>query len=484
MLYVFSSALAGTGKFRITLENRLEKEDLILKKQLLAAFLVISMCAALFAGCGGVSTDTGAAPAAPAADGGAPQAAAPAASAEAQQITWMFWDDLYASQDLITIGYREVIDRFNAANEGKYFANVVTSNLEEYDTKVNALIAANQTPDVFICNPGPNLTQYVEGGIAADLTPILNGPESAWFSTFSDGIFERLTYDGKIMAIPTNFAAACVYYNTEIFAEVGVEPPKTFDELLVACQKIKDAGYTPISCSAGTAWCLSMIAGYLCDREGGPDNLQGVNDGTLDWTSPTFIAAGNKLAELSQYFQSTAAGDSNDQATASFYNGEAGMLVQGSWAIGQINGNNPAFEEKCGVFQFPGITGGADPNRIIVKTDNLVMSSKTQYQDASIALMKQFTDTTAAKYTAEIGGKIPVTSVEIDYNVAPAQLSYIQDILKTTTGTFGFYNESLVSVEAGDVFDNAMVDLFLGDVNSQEAFQKVQDFYVDNVWNR
>lgn len=46
-----------------------------------------------------------------------------------------------------------------------------------------------------------------------------------------------MTYDGKIMAVPTNFAAACVYYNTEMFADAGVEVPTTYDELIAACQK-------------------------------------------------------------------------------------------------------------------------------------------------------------------------------------------------------------------------------------------------------
>lgn len=401
-----------------------------------------------------------------------------------QEITWMFWDDLDATSDLITKGYAEVINRYNEDNAGKYKVKVITTNLEEYDTKLNALITSNKTPDVFICNPGPHLTQYVNGGAATDLTDILNNKEKAWYDSFTGGVFERLTYDGKIMAVPTNFAAACVFYNTEIFAEVGVEVPTTFDELIAVCEKIKAAGYDPISCSAGTSWCLSMIAGYLCDREGGPDNLVGVNAGTLDWTSETFINAGKKLQQLSKYFQATAAGDSNDQATANFYNGEAAMLVQGSWAIGQINGNNPDFEEKCGVFQFPGIPGAADPNRMIVKTDNLVMSSKTKSQDASLTLMKYFTDETAAKYTAEVGGKIPVTRADIDYDKAPKQFSYVMSVLENMTGTLGFYNESLASVEAGKAFDNAMVDIFLGNQTPEQAFQSVQEFYEKNVRNQ
>ena len=62
------------------------------------------------------------------------------------------------------------------------------------------------------------------------------------------------------------------------------------------------------------------------------------------------------------------------------------------------------------------------------------------------------------------------------------QLKYVQDIMDKATGTFGFYNESLASVEAGDCFDNAMVDIFLGNQTPEEAFQTVQDFYEENVW--
>lgn len=438
-------------------------------KKILACILTLIMTVSLLAGCKGKDKE--------ASNGGD-------SNGEVEEIKWMFWDDLTATEDLISLGYAKVLERFNETYKGKYHVTPITTNLEEYDTKLNALIAAKDTPDVFICNPGPNLTQYVESGVAADLTDILQNQEKEWYDSFTEGIFERLIYDGKIYAVPTNFAAALVFYNTEMFKAAGVEVPTTFTEWIDVCQKLKDAGYTPIACSAGTAWCLSMIAGYLCDRAGGPDNLKGVNEGTLDWTSESFITAGEKLVELSKYFQETAAGDSNDQATAMFYNGEAAMLVQGSWAIGQMNGANPEIEDKCGVFNFPALEGGADPHRMIVKTDNLVMSSTTKHQEAAIALMKCFTDETAQKYTAEVGGKIPVINVDFDKEKAPAQLSYVMDILSESTGTLGFYNESLASVEAGDTFDNAMVDLFLGSLTPEQAFQQVQDFYEENVWNK
>ena len=400
------------------------------------------------------------------------------AEGEVQEIQWMFWDDLEASEDNITRGFKDVIDRFNADYEGVYHVTPVTTTLEEYYTQLNALVDAGKTPDVFIVSPGPNLTDYVAPGVAAPLDEYLEA--DGWKDTFSsDAVFAQQTYDGKIYAVPLNIAAACVFYNKEIFEAAGAEVPTTYDELLDACQKLQDAGFTPITISAGTAWCLSMLAGYLCDREG--VDLAAINAGEESWNNEKCIAAGTKLLELSQYFQETAAGDSNDDATAALYFEEAAILIQGSWAIGQMNGANPDIEEKCGVFQFPAIEGGNDPNRIIAKSDSLAMSSTTKYPEASIALMKYFTDDIAQKYTAEVGGKIPVTKVEYDPEVAPAQLADVMEIFGNASATFGFYNESLASTEAGAYFDDQIVAMYLGKMTPEEAFQAVEDFYVENV---
>ena len=400
------------------------------------------------------------------------------AEEEVQEITWMFWDDLDTSNDLITQGYKEAIDRFNTDYEGKYHVTPITTDLEGYYTKLNALVDADDTPDVFIVSPGPNLDDYVLPGVAAPLDEYLEA--DGWKETFSsDAVFAQQTYDGKIYAIPLNIAAACVFYNTEMFEEAGAEVPTTFDELLDACQKLQDAGFTPITISAGTAWCLSMLAGYLCDREG--VDLDAIASGEESWVNEKTLAAGEKLLELSKYFQKTAASDSNDVATAGLFDEEAAILIQGSWAIGQINGANPEFEDICGVFQFPAFEGGNDPNRIIAKSDSLAMSSTTEHPEACVALLKYFTDDVAQKYTAEKGGKIPVTSVEYDVEAAPKELAYVMDIFSNASATFGFYNESLASTEAGSFFDDQIVSMYLGKMTPEEAFQAVEDFYVENV---
>ena len=150
------------------------------------------------------------------------------------------------------------------------------------------------------------------------------------------------------------------------------------------------------------------------------------------------------------------------------------MLIQGSWAIGQINGANPDFASKCGVFQFPGV------DRIIANSDSLCMSSTTKNPDGAAALIKYFTDDTAQKYTAEKGGKIPVTKVEYDAASAPPQLAYVMDVFGKAKGTFGFYNESMPTTETGSHFDDTMVAVFLGDMSPADAAKDMEEYYKEN----
>ena len=468
-------------------------------KKLLAIGLSMAMTLSMLAGCGGNTPATSApaqseaeepaaeAPADDTAEAPADDAAeAPAADGEVQEISFMIWDDLEASEDLITKGYKQSVDRFNKDFEGKYHCTPITTNLEEYYDKLNALVTAGETPDVFIASPGANLNDYATTGVAAKMDDYLNA--DGWKQTFtSDAVFAGGTYgddggDGPgIYAIPLNIAAACVFYNTEMFEDAGAEVPKTFSELLDTCQKLQDKGYTPITISAGTAWCLSMVAGYLCDRNG--LNLQDIKDHKTDWKDEKVINAGKQIQELSKYFQKTAAGDDNDIATAAFYNGEAAILIQGSWAIGQINGScAEGFADKVGVFAFPAVDGSsADPNRVIAKSDSLCMSATTQHPEAAVQLIKYFVDDTASKYTAEVGGKIPVTNVQYDENVAPPELKYVMDIFKNASSTFGFYNESLYDTEAGSTFDNCFVDIFTG-TDPEKALDPIQEYYEMNVW--
>ena len=227
-----------------------------MKKKFLALLMSTTMIASAITGCGGSASNSGSTEDAGSTEsGGAAEETAStdtASSGDAEEITWMFWDDLNATEDLISLGYKDVVERFNKDYEGQYHVTPITTNLEEYYAKLNALVAAGDAPDVFIVSPGPNLTDYVEPGVAAPLDDYL---ADGWKDTFtSDAVFTQQTYDGSIYAIPLNTAAACCFYNTEMFEAAGAKVPTNWDEMMDACEKLQAAGYTPITISAGTAW--------------------------------------------------------------------------------------------------------------------------------------------------------------------------------------------------------------------------------------
>ena len=385
------------------------------------------------------------------------------AGADEVTITFAFWDN---NQEP---GMTAIAEAYMAAHpDVKVEVQVTPWN--EYWTKLEASAMGGSMPDVFWMHSN----QFFKYVTANTLLPMDFEYD---YSPYPAGVTALYTYNDVHYAVPKDYDTIALVYNKEIFEEAGAEVPATYDELLDTCQKIKDAGYTPITISAGTAWCLSMLAGYLCDREG--VDLPAINSGEESWVQDKTIAAGEKLLELSQYFQETAAGDSNDDATMAFAMGDAAILIQGSWAIGQMNAYNPDIEEKCGVFQFPAIEGGGDPGRTIAKSDSLAVSATSKCPEGAVELIKYFTDDEAQKYTAEVGGKIPVTKVEFDLEVAPAQLADVMDVFSNATGTFGFYNESLVSSDAGSEFDNEMVAIFQQEKTPEEAFQAVEDWYAE-----
>jgi len=411
------------------------------------------------------------------------------------EITWMFWDNPKTSKDDTTKEYGEVIERFNKKFEGKYSCKIQTTNLEEYYTKLNSQVDSGKAPELFMCDPGPHMKEVSEKGASADMSAVLDS-DSTWKGSFNEifstekngGIVDK---EGKVKGLPICFQASCVYYNKEIFEKAGInEPPKTFSELLADCEKIKKNDVTPIgvACAAGDEWCVGMIAGYLCDREGGPKNLAGIkNKGEVKWDSPTYKAGFKKLKELSKYFQDTASSDKNDPVTQNFANGKQAMLVQGQWAIGQINGAKPDFADKYGIFAFPASDSPADPEadptRIVTKTDNICLSAKAEgdKKDAAIELLKMFTNEETQKNLIEKCGKGSVLA-QIDSSKASAQMQDLMKVKEAAKTSLGFYNEEMPSTEGGDKFNQMAAAVATGDKEPEDALKELDKTFTEKVW--
>ena len=100
-------------------------------------------------------------------------------------------------------------------------------------------------------------------------------------------------FDGKTMCIPYIPQAYMIFCNQNIFDEVGItEYPATWDEFLTACEKIKNAGYTPIT--SDTAYITSWMGYYLSRLMGNDKVARLVRDKSM-WSDPQVLEAAKAI---------------------------------------------------------------------------------------------------------------------------------------------------------------------------------------------
>ena len=88
--------------------------------------------------------------------------------------------------------------------------------------------------------------------------------------------------------MPVNgLAPVVLYYNKKVLADAGVEPPKTYDDLLAAVKKLKAKDVVPLSLAANSKWPTLMYLEYLLDRTGGSRVFSKIAAGDASaWTGP------------------------------------------------------------------------------------------------------------------------------------------------------------------------------------------------------
>lgn len=124
-------------------------------------------------------------------------------------------------------------DKFEKANPGiKLNLEVVSWN--DVYTVVDTRIASGQTPDILNIDVFAN---YANEGL---LEPVEQYCPEELFKDFFPSFIEQSVIDDTVWAVPDLASARALYYNVDMFEEVGIEPPTTWAELEDAAQAIID----------------------------------------------------------------------------------------------------------------------------------------------------------------------------------------------------------------------------------------------------
>ncbi|MFC8009036.1 ABC transporter substrate-binding protein [Streptomyces cinereoruber] len=348
----------------------------------------------------------------------------------------------------------------------------------QLDQKLQLLAGQDALPSQFAAGNAPALTKQLDkSGKIADFPlelgrlGVVDQLEPAAVSTI------KALYGGKLMALPYEYNIEGIFYNKKLFQENGIAVPGTWDELLVAADKLNATGVQPFSASGAQGWPLTrLISGYLY-RSLGPGAMEQVDAGTAKLTDPQYVKAAEEIAALGKkgYFGKGVGSIDYDTAMNQFLTGKSGMFYMGSWALANISDpkQNKIGVENVGFMPFPAVKGGAGsidqyPSNIglAVTLGSKGFDKKTGAWVSCIA--KNYGSTALKDHGTISGFKVntPVKDAnEITGTVRKTISSSKQNVL---------WFEALFSTKATTISNTTAPGLVNGSVSPQQFMETVQ----------
>lgn len=425
-------------------------------KKVLSGIAAAVLMAGMVSGCGGASNEG---------DNGGN---ATSGGKKEEGVTTLTLWSIATQSDTFRESYEKAIADFEASHENVKIVHEAFEN-ESYKTKIKAAVAANELPDVFYTWAGGFSQSFVESGKVLAL--------DSYYDKYKDEISEaalkNITYDGTLYGSTMVTPVSVMWYNQKIFNDNGLSTPETWDDFVNVCKKLRESGIDPIATSAKDKWVLAMLHDGLTLKSVGPDKLQKtlLKQGG-SYSDPDFLLSAQKIKELGDInaFIDGAAGLSNDEASAEFYNGKAAMYFTGSWMGASImtDAKNP---DDFGVAPIPVVNSA---NAKITDfmgggADSLMVAASTKNADLSAELAFELTKG-ISKYGYLSGAGIPAWKVNYDDSVVPPLTKKVAEYANNAT-SFTLWFDTLLGSEDANEYLSLLQKLYLGSL-SPEDFQK------------
>ncbi|WP_181347203.1 ABC transporter substrate-binding protein [Thalassobacillus sp. CUG 92003] len=249
-----------------------------------------------------------------------------------------------------TEAYQTIIDKFNEEHPDIQIEFNPSKNTE-YNTILNTALQSGEGPDIIHLRPYTPGIELADAGYLEpldDLEGLDQYPEE--YLAASKGS------DGKQYGVPLNISTTQMFYNEDIFDELGLEEPQTWEEFMSVNETLKEEGYTPISLASKEAWLLSLAHGMIGPAHyGGTEFVDKITAGETDFTSEKFVNSIEAMDELKQYFPDNYEGLGMEDIRTMFFTGDAAMFPMGSWEIEVLREMNP--DLNFDFFPMPSATG-------------------------------------------------------------------------------------------------------------------------------
>ena len=277
---------------------------------------------------------------------------------------------------------------------------------EAWKSQIRNALTANP-PDVINWYAANRMGPYVRAGLFEDISDMWANGDLPGL----DSVKGAMTMDGKQWGVPYTYYQWGVYYREDIFNELGLTEPATFDEEIANCEKIVASGRKCYTIGSKFLWTAGGWFDYLNMRTNGFDFHMQLATGQASWTSDEVratFANWRKLIDMGAFIDDHQT-YSWQEALPFFVNGEATAYLMGNFVVPHLREAGLG-DDQIDFYQFPKI---ADvPMGEDAPTDTFHIASGSQNKEAARAFLQYVTspDVQTAINAGSGLGQLPVNA--------------------------------------------------------------------------
>lgn len=309
---------------------------------------------------------------------------------------------LGSSGDAVDSNFEVLKDEYEAKYPGRTVEIIVQEDDVYQTTGLPTLLSSRDAPDAYFEWSGPRMRGHVADGDGADLEAALAGP--LFEGRFDEGAFNNMDVDGSgVYMVPwTGDVTNVIWYDVDVFDELGIDVPTTWDEYLDANQTILDAGLLPMVEGNKDQWPVGSIASHIASRIAGEELYAQVMDGEAPMNSPEMVTAFEKLAELAPFVNPSINALADDEAMLQFFLGKAVTHQIGSWLMADAAEN--AGDLNFDYFNLPAFADGAGAqDSVLGISTGFMVNENSEHIDETLEFLAMVVSPDGTKLWAEAG---------------------------------------------------------------------------------
>lgn len=392
---------------------------------------------------------------------------APADAAEINMIGWSFPITDYYAEELDKCGKIDNIDM-----------NVQLLDSTSAQEQVNLALSAGGDSPYDIVH-GAN-GQVADWGGPGWLLPLNDLVEKYWdeynLADIPEKAWEGATFDGNIYGVPIVGNTLHFIYREDIFDELGIEVPETYDDVIAACNAIglENADYDmpfTINLSAGWAWEIEF---FQMQRAFGGKFLDENNNPTFN--DQTGIDAVNKMVEVADACMGSDGYtfSLNDQEVAI----QLGTLpATNMWASRAANMQDPERTDLGDVINFapaPRVTADGPRAGSAWNDYYMIPANTTNDPDLIFRIIMEAADERSQRDAAEVGMTTRLAVSEFGGK-------YLDAAGQTIAEGIGIYDKNPAVGIARSKLGEFLPLVGTGELTAEEALNAAAEAYIEEA---